>query len=398
MWDTHACRSAARRHVDAWKSAHFGVARCLLTAARNMRSRFLSLLSLLALVTFATPALAQPTSGACEPGSAGCPLSGVRAVLAAADGAPEIPATEKAMGEWIVKGMQRANTPNETNPDIGIHYTHNYEAFFPDRFRKTYWNGYASGKYWERQDFMTWRLKDGVSASEALASWLKGRTIAECLTALQAIQTDALRAAVGNKQFDELFGKKGRHTPEEQRLIIGPGFTSVTNFMKGTGNKRGRIGKRNVKVGEHYYIYNHPMYLLKHPGGAFQGENAIYDGEKNGVQMWSGFGVTSVSERGMLEEMVSAYNQPRDDRDLEVLRKRFGKDEKKWPKEYREDGGVWPKRITVKDLLEAKPYEIDGTLRKGGFVGDSGYKLDTQMVKMLRNATLDAPGVAVGPQ
>lgn len=381
--------------THAWESAHFAVARPLLTARRIMRVRLPVLLSFLALTTLASPAFAQPTSGTCEPGSADCPISGVRDVLAAANaGAPEIAATEKAIGEWIVKGMEKANTPNETDPDIGLHYSHNYEWLFPDRFRKTHWDGYASGRYWKRVGFMTWQLKDNVSASEALAQWLKGRTIAECLTVIQAIQTDALRAAVGNKQFDELFGKKGRHTPDEQRLVIGPGFTSVTNFMEGTGNKRGRIGKRNVKPGEHYYFYNHPMYLLKHPGGAFQGENAVYDGTKRGVQRWSGFGVTSTSEQGMLEEMVAAYNQPRDERDLEVLRERFGKDQKKWPKEYREDGGVYPKRITVKDLLEAKPYEIDGTLRKGGFVGDSGFKLDTAMVRALRNAT----GVAVGPQ
>ena len=35
--------------------------------------------------------------------------------------------------------------------------------------------------------------------------------------------------------------------------------------------------------GQWYYFYNHPKYLLKHPGGAWQGENSIYMGrDKDG--------------------------------------------------------------------------------------------------------------------
>ena len=354
--------------------------------------RILLLLSL----AFASPAFGQPVSGAsCDTSAAECPVSGVRDAIEAARLTPEIPATAAAIGDHIVAGMARANSGGN-DPDSGIHYSHNYEAFFPDRFRKTHWDGYASGRYWERIGFMTWRLKPGVSASKGLKKWLDGRTIAECLTTIQAIQTDALRAAVGDEKFDEFFGHEKKPVPESRRLVIGPGNSTVMNFLTDTGNKRGRIGKRNVKKGEHYYIYNHPMYLLKHPGGAFQGENAVYDGEVNGVQTWSGFGVNSVTEEEMLREMVAAYNQPRDERDVEVLKEMFGKDPKKWPKEYREDGGVFPKRVTVKDLLEAKAHTIDGVTRKGGFVGNSGWKLDLDMVKMLRGegrpvAVVDEP-------
>lgn len=347
--------------------------------------RLPALLSVLALgLGIALPAFGQPTSGAdCGSGSAECPVSGVRAAIEAARKTPEIPATERAIGEHIVAGMARANLGGG-DPDSGIHYSHNYEAFFPDRFRKSHWDGYAKAKYWERTGFMTWRLKPGVSASEGLKAWLEGRTIAECLTTIQAIQTDALRAAVSDANFDKRFGEKGKNTPEWKRLVIGPGVSSVSEYMTGTGNKRGRIGHRNVKAGEHYYFYNHPKYLLKHPGGAWQGENAVFDGEVDGEQTWSGFGASNVTEDGMYAEMVAAYNQPRDARDIEVLEEMFGKDRDDWPEEYLEDSGSFPKRITVKDVLTSKPYALDGVTRKGGFIGSSGWKLDLERVKELR--------------
>jgi hypothetical protein len=365
------------------KTLGFLLARSLLSAPDMRLRSFLSVFALA--LTLAQPAFAQPTSGAdCGSGGAECPVGGIRAAIEAARKKPEIAATSKAIGEHIVAGMARANEGGG-DPDSGIHYSHNYEAFFPDRFRKSHWEGHANTKYWKRVGFMTWQLKPGVSASEGIKDWLKGRTIAECLTTINAIQTDALRAAVSDANFDKRFGEKGKNTPEYKRLVIGPGISSVSEFMTDTGNKRGKIGHRNVKAGEHYYFYNHPMYLLKHPGGAWQGENAVFDGEDaDGNQTWSGFGASGVSEDGMYTEMVGAYNLPRDERDIEVLEEMFGKDPKKWPKEYREDGGVFPKRITVKDALNAKPYELDGTVRKGGFIGNSGWKLNLEMVKELR--------------
>ena len=347
-------------------------------------------LSLLAL-TIAVPAFAQPTSGSDCATTGDCPVSGVRAAIEAARRVPEIAATTKAMGEHMVAGMARVNAGG--SEDSGIHYDYNYESAYPDRWRKVYEDGYANGRYWERVGFMQWRLKPGVSASEGIKAWLKGRTIAECLTTINAIQTDALRAAVGDENFDKRFGHKKKAVPEYERLVIGPGNSSVSEFMKSTGNKRGSIGKRNVKAGDHYYLYNHPKYLLKHPGGAWQGENAVFDGEVDGHQTWSGFGASGVTEDGMYEEMVGAYNLPRDERDIAVLEEAFGKNPKKWPKEYQDDGKSFPKTIKVKDVLTSQPYELDGTVRKGGFVGNSGYTFDLDAVKDLRGT----PGVAVGP-
>ena len=353
----------------------------------RLRSLFLSLVAL----ALSVPAFAQPTSGSDCASGGECPVSGVRAAIDAARRTPEIAATTKAMGEHMVAGMARVNEGGDA--DSGIHYDYNYESSYPERWRKTYEDGYATGRYWERLGFMTWRLKPGVSASEGIKAWLKGRTIAECLTTINAIQTDALRAAVGDENFDKRFGSKKKAVPEYERLVIGPGNSSVSEFMTSAGNKRGSIGKRNVKPGDHYYFYNHPKYLLKHPGGAWQGENAVFDGEVDGDQTWSGFGASGVTEDGMYSEMVGAYNLPRDERDIATLEEMFGKNPKKWPKEYQDDGKSFPKRIKVKDILESKPYELDGTVRDGGFVGNSGYTFDLDAVKELRGN----PGVAMGP-
>src|SRR6185295_5816167 len=71
-----------------------------------------------------------------------------------------------------------------------------------------------------------------------------------------------------------------------------------------------------LKPGEWYYFYNHPKYLLKHPGGAWQGENSLYMGKNSaGQRLWAGLGASNVSEDAMYAEMVSAYNAPRDKND-----------------------------------------------------------------------------------
>src|SRR5439155_7438188 len=76
---------------------------------------------------------------------------------------------------------------------------------------------------------------------------------------------------------------------------------------------------KGLQAGQWYYFYNHPKYLLKHPGGAWQGENSLYMGKKGGERMWSGLGASNVSESGMFAEMVSAYNAPRDSNDERAM-------------------------------------------------------------------------------
>jgi len=86
-------------------------------------------------------------------------------------------------------------------------------------------------------------------------------------------------------------------------------MAKATDFSSRPG-AAGTIGHRPVKVGEWFYFKNHPQYPSKHPGGSWQGENAIYLGVSGGQQKWSGFGADDVTERYMLNKLVQFYNRP----------------------------------------------------------------------------------------
>jgi hypothetical protein len=224
-----------------------------------------------------------------------------------------------------------------------------------------------------------------------------------------AIQVDAIRAAMGNESFDQNFGKKGDSSTPKQGLLkistdvgstpLGKAWKQTDAAVKGD---IGEIGKRpNVKPGEWYYFYNHPKYLLKHPGGAWQGENAIYVGERNGEQVWSGFGASNVSEDHMMDQMVRAYNAPRTEYDCQVLCEQYLADKPEMkagrvasyqavvtkyaselPEEYAEGKG-FDASVDKKTIIDAPAYEHGGTSRKGGFLLEAGSGIDAEKVKAM---------------
>ena len=157
---------------------------------------------------------------------------------------------------------------------------------------------------------------------------------------------------------------------------------------------RGTFGHRNVKIGDWVYFFNHPKYLLKHPGGAWQGENAVYTGDDAiGNQLFSGLGAPNKTEAAMIAEMVGAYNVERTgydyvrlldmycrdtpevqeqdqrykDRDTNYTRGLYEKYKDRIDPKYREDSGEFPDQVTGDALLNDPPYAIDGYERKGGF-------------------------------
>jgi peptidoglycan hydrolase-like protein with peptidoglycan-binding domain len=305
---------------------------------------------------------------------------------------PEIAATDEALGQKVAEDMNELNL----SADFGVWYAEVYKDKVykdkrPELWKDDYWNGYADPAYFERIAPIDWRLLPGKSASAALKSWFKGLTIAECNSSLVAIEIDTLRAAVGDDKFDEHFGSTSNVIPEANRLRIksGTAGTPVESFMTQTEAAKtgdaGTIGARPVKVGEWYYFYNHPKFLLKHPGSDWQGENAVYMGLNDaGKQIWSGFGASNVTEQEMLNKMVAAYNGERSDRDREVLQQSFGDSP---PEIYIEKypGGEFPETITAENILNDPEYKIGDTTRKGGFVLEAGKKLDVAKVQALRN-------------
>jgi Putative peptidoglycan binding domain len=321
---------------------------------------------------------------------------------------PEIDAEEDALGEHVKDKMDQMNT-QEASADSGVHYHYNYRHDYPDRYKADYESGFADPALFDKEGWMTWRVKPKTSASAAIQSWLRGLTIAECKTAMYAAEYDAVRAAVGDEKFDEKFGSTDKAMPKEQRMLISTTGGQVQSLLKATdaaaAGDVGAAGNRPAKVGEWYYFMNHPRYLLKHPGGAWQGENAIFVGREGtaNVQMWSGLGTSGgtgpageshVTEDQMLAEMVKAYNDPRDVDDEHKLEEVKRANGGVLPPQLVEDGTQFPDKLGgPADILSAPPEKLDvpGFIkddrdRVPGFLANVGKRLDPAAIQAMRDS------------
>ncbi|WP_437656641.1 eCIS core domain-containing protein [Sorangium sp. So ce1182] len=235
---------------------------------------------------------------------------------------PTIALTEEELGKHIKEKMVALHHGQAV--DKGVWYAENYQQAFPKEWKANetkYAKGYANPDYFFRDGYMSWTLKSRKSASQALRAWFAGLTIAECASTGVALQYSAILAAVGDERFDRQFGP----TDEKMDLAVwssgnklrisqstgggtGRHHNPLHAFMK-DATAGGAEGKRTgLVVGQLYYFKNHPDYPKKHPRGDWQGENAVYAGEINGEQRWSGFGALEKTERKMNEELVAAFN------------------------------------------------------------------------------------------
>lgn len=334
-------------------------------------------------------------------------------------GGPEIAATKEAMGQHVVEGMQRANAEpgsgGQNDLTHGIHYWYNYQrhceqAGKPELWKDEYRRGHTQAPQFtnpsETGNWMDWELKKGQSASQGIKDWLAGATVAECLSAVVALEIDALRAAIGDRKFDKMFGsadpKEDKAVPAQQRMHVRAGLsgTPVANYMKSTEvadeayDKGGQFGQveeakldKELIPGQWYYFYNHPKYLLKHPGGAWQGENAIFMGKNEaGERLWSGLGATATEDH-MIDEMARAYNADRNDYDERIMKEQgvMGSDGKYKDPLYDPKSGSFPEKVSTQDILQSQVYSLGGTDRKGGFMASAGMELDDKKVQKTRD-------------
>ena len=141
----------------------------------------------------------------------------------------------------------------------------------------------------------------------------------------------------------------------------------------------GTEGHRNVTPGQLHYFKNHPDYPKRHPTGYWQGENAIYIGEKDGAQLFTGFGAREKTEAQMNADLVEQYNRtptPEDVAKKKGLYDKYGPDVANWPEDVKKFHGEGPGEIKVKDLLDAG----------GGFQPALGQELDPAKVKALKDS------------
>jgi hypothetical protein len=307
---------------------------------------------------------------------------------------PEIACTAQAIGQNVADCMTRANKQPYSCTQ-GIHYAVNYQRECPDKWKDDYNRGFADPEYFEQlEGYWDWRLKPRKSASAAIKKWLSGLTIAECFSTAIACEIDAVRAAIGDARFDALYGSSDTDIPEDRRLRVGTNtfvpnvwFGGLVTHTEAATSGAGTPGNRPVKIGEWYYFQNHPMYLKKHPGGAWQGENAVYVGVgPEGKQLWIGLGSSTgpplnrpeVTEDQMIDEMLEAYNADPWGPDLPEFDRIRASHGGVLPPDYQPKSAAnptgYPSHITKQQLLDAG----------GGFVGSLGKTLDVNQVKGLK--------------
>ena len=308
------------------------------------------------------------------------------------DPTPKIDSTKEALNKKVLEGMDAANK-GAHRADRGVHYPFNYQAQYPDAWAKLKdpGSGYANPAFWEMDGFMRFRRRRGVSASAAMDAWFAGPTIADCATVATASEVNAVRAAIGDMAFDTALGgdeKAGEWDPApavggkraRRNLMIAQGMeaSGLGDLMKDTasGKDAGAPGHRNVQPGEWHYFQNHPAYPQRHPAGFWSGENALYQGDTGGKQIWTGFGAT-YDEETMNQTLVKEYNLAPTGEDTAKktrLRAQYGPDVANWPTDVKKFFGDGPASITVPELIAAG----------GGFVGTDGQTLDPAKVAAMR--------------
>ena len=301
------------------------------------------------------------------------------------DARPDLASLEKFIGKANVEGMTHLNEGLEWNMNKGVWYAHSFNSYMKENGKQMpqhYWKGYTSGNYFENQGFYKFKLLPNKSASEAIDSFFKGLTVCECYSAIMAIEYRTLMQTMGREKFDEVFGSKDKPTKKTMMIEAQPSSENPLNSLSTATDaakekNSGKMGDRPAKEGEWYYFYNHPKYLLKHPAGAFQGENSLYMGKnEHGEQTWRGYGVDLVTEQEMLEEMANAHNSPRTEQDKERIKemKDKGLDTSIF------DKANFPEQINWQEVLSAPEFKYGGTTRKGGFMAQAGQKLDADLI------------------
>jgi hypothetical protein len=161
--------------------------------------------------------------------AAGADVSNVGAIPDVADNGaivePGETASEQAYGD--------KPTAQSGEVDGGMYEPGDYRAACeaagtPDKWDDRYLGGYTSASQFDQPyDLgydMTFKLRPGYSASQALKDFIAGPTVADWRTVAVAIEMDELRDNMGDARFDELFGStnpgQDARIPRSQRMQI----------------------------------------------------------------------------------------------------------------------------------------------------------------------------------
>lgn len=166
---------------------------------------------------------------------------------------------------------------------------------------------YLNSIYWLKLGPMRFKPKSplpaGKEASDAIeAIFAPGAgTRLECMAMTIAVEYYSMLKGIGRTKFNALFpGGAGLE-------ISGGSLAPSRSIMAGASPKYEILAisnKNRLLPGDWVYFRNFIAYPAVHPGGYWQGENAIYLG--NGK--YRGFGVPAMKEDEMNQELVNKYN------------------------------------------------------------------------------------------
>jgi hypothetical protein len=175
-----------------------------------------------------------------------------------------------------------------------------YSTAEPPYLDSTYWDQIGSAVDFKPKS----PLPAGKQASDAIkAIFAPGaKTRVECFSMTVAIQYYSMMKGLGEARFNSMFpGGVGIEISQRART------DSQQPLLAGADKKYKNItvsSKTELLPGDWVYFKNFSDYTTRVPGGYWQGENAIYLGGGN----YRGFGVASMSENDLNQELVNQYN------------------------------------------------------------------------------------------
>lgn len=162
----------------------------------------------------------------------------------------------------------------------------------------------------------SWRIREGVKASEALKAFFRGPSAIECGTYLVACQLDGLREYLGDGLFNQHFGDGTENVPLTGRLEIRTDLYDI-EFLKNKTNLDVLDKQEGILLGQKVYCSNTQRYNFRHPNGSAQGENLVYLG--NNTFFGLGLGNQALTLDQVKETMFRLYASPRKDQEVEII-------------------------------------------------------------------------------
>jgi len=191
----------------------------------------------------------------------------------------------------------------------GVYSPEAFRARFPSvQWRPEYERGYADPMYWQSgAEPFAFRSKAWEDPILALEAFFRGPTIADSRSVMFAAQLMAQRHRIGDASF------RVRYLGRPLDLQLDPGKDDLDRRMglSSVDVGSGDTARRSIRPGDWVGFVNDPRYMLNHPRGQWSVIHmACVGSNARGEPLFSGFGLTSVTEREVYERFIVEYNRP----------------------------------------------------------------------------------------